>query len=374
VSNATLDGVTLTNSDVSGGTIMNATLTNATVDVNGDLIGGSITTNDASGNPQTYTYSGTPISLDTVMNLPPVAAFSASATSINTGSSVTFTDASTDANIAAMPGPDTAPLNDSVTYSWDFGDGSALDTSMSPTHTFSSAGTFNTVLTVTDTFGTTSTATQSITVTTPYNGGGGGGGGHNNVDNGPKPGTYTLDFTGSSAGIEQGAVTGDVYSFELNGVQHSVRIVEVGYNAVTIDVSSTTQERTLIPGVTAKFDVDGDKVYDLAVSIDKLTYPTATLLLQSISEKVPDTSMVSTAPAATQPAPEPTTTPSTQPAQQPDKEPVKSPEKTTSSNWPSVSPIGAAVALAIILLALGAFVLVRKGMNGGKKNGHSKKR
>ncbi len=57
--------------------------------------------------------------------------------------------------------------NDPLTYAWDFGDGSPIDTSPNPTHTFTaptSAGVaFNVTLTVTDTHNESSTATLVVT-------------------------------------------------------------------------------------------------------------------------------------------------------------------------------------------------------------------
>jgi glucose/arabinose dehydrogenase/PKD repeat protein len=48
-----------------------------------------------------------------------------------------------------------APDGNSLTYSWDFGDGSATDPSQSPTHTFTQPGTYTVRLTVTDDTDTT---------------------------------------------------------------------------------------------------------------------------------------------------------------------------------------------------------------------------
>jgi PKD repeat protein len=52
-------------------------------------------------------------------------------------------------------------------YSWDFGDGSSLDTTAAPSHTYTAAGTYHAALTVTDNNGATNTASITITVTTP---------------------------------------------------------------------------------------------------------------------------------------------------------------------------------------------------------------
>jgi PKD repeat protein len=85
----------------------------------------------------------------TVVN-PPVAAFTASATIINTGDSVSFTDQST---------------NNPTSWSWNFGDGTTSN-QQNPTHTFNTAGTYTVALTATNSAGnSTETKTDYITVT-----------------------------------------------------------------------------------------------------------------------------------------------------------------------------------------------------------------
>ena len=49
-------------------------------------------------------------------------------------------------------------------YSWNFGDGTAVSTSASPSHTYSTTGTFAAILTLTDNRGATNTAQVAITV------------------------------------------------------------------------------------------------------------------------------------------------------------------------------------------------------------------
>jgi len=80
----------------------------------------------------------------------PVASFSATPTSGVAPLTVQFTDASS--------GSPTA-------WSWDFGDGSAADTSQNPTHVYSSAGTFSVSLTAVNSSGSsTITKTSLITI------------------------------------------------------------------------------------------------------------------------------------------------------------------------------------------------------------------
>lgn len=80
------------------------------------------------------------------------------------------------ATAAATPKTGNAPLNVSFTgsatggtapysYSWNFGDGSAVSTAQNPTHTYNSACTCTATLTVTDSSSPAKTATSSVTVT-----------------------------------------------------------------------------------------------------------------------------------------------------------------------------------------------------------------
>ena len=53
---------------------------------------------------------------------------------------------------------------DTITYRWDWGDGTAVSTTTSPAHTFPAAGTYTVTLTVTDGWGKASSTTRAVTV------------------------------------------------------------------------------------------------------------------------------------------------------------------------------------------------------------------
>ncbi|MCA1813201.1 MAG: PKD domain-containing protein, partial [Halobacteriales archaeon] len=73
----------------------------------------------------------------------------------NPGDTVVFSDASTHPN---------APRDSIVSWSWDFDDGSALDTSQSPAHVFVNQGAYQVTLTVTDGDGETSSLTIRVPI------------------------------------------------------------------------------------------------------------------------------------------------------------------------------------------------------------------
>ena len=89
-------------------------------------------------------------------NLPPVVSASATPTGGPAPLTVNFSS-------AGSSDPEGAPL----TYSWNFGDGSALSTAPNPTHTYASKGAYQARLTVSDGVNSTLSTPLSISVGTP---------------------------------------------------------------------------------------------------------------------------------------------------------------------------------------------------------------
>jgi PKD repeat protein len=110
-------------------------------------------TADGPGGSDTITKTNY-IAVGTVFDLQ-LAEFSADNTTGPAPLTVAFTDNSTGGG----------PVN---TWSWDFGDGSALDNTQNPSHTYSAVGTYDVTLTVTGPGGSdTFTEPDYVTVTTP---------------------------------------------------------------------------------------------------------------------------------------------------------------------------------------------------------------
>ncbi|MFC6713178.1 PKD domain-containing protein [Branchiibius cervicis] len=142
-----------------------------TTDADGTVAGLSWDFGDGSGtstsaNPSyTYTRSGTyQVTLTatdndgaktsvthavTIANQPPTASFKATANQL----AVAFdSSASSD------------PENDSLTYAWDFGDGSGTSTAANPNYTYGTAGTYTVKLTVNDGHGNSASTSRQLTV------------------------------------------------------------------------------------------------------------------------------------------------------------------------------------------------------------------
>jgi PKD repeat protein len=96
----------------------------------------------------TDTFTDTCNPKGTPVNIPPVANYSFTSTSLT----ASFTDTSTDSDGTI------------ASRSWNFGDG-VSSTTTNPSHTYSSSGTYNVTLTVTDNAGASSSVTKAVTVT-----------------------------------------------------------------------------------------------------------------------------------------------------------------------------------------------------------------
>jgi PKD repeat protein len=146
-------------------------------------------------------------------NTPPVAAASATPASGIAPLTVNFSSAGSN-----------DPDGSIASYSWNFGDGSAVSTAASPSHLYGSVGNFTATLTVTDNRGATSTAQVAITVNP-----------NPNVINAPSnlkgtagKGSATLSWTDNSANE-----TGFHIERAPSGSSNFVRIASVGANVKT---------------------------------------------------------------------------------------------------------------------------------------------
>ncbi len=119
-----------------------------------DVIGAyhiSLVVNDGVANS-----AASPVVVNVSLNLPPVAAASGIPLTGNAPLTVMFN-----------AGTSYDPEGSALTYSWNFGDGTALSALVNPAHSYAAAGNYTAVVTVTDNFAKTDQASVAITVTAP---------------------------------------------------------------------------------------------------------------------------------------------------------------------------------------------------------------
>jgi len=118
---------------------------------------------------------------------------------------------------AGSADPNSLPL----TYSWDFGDGSALSTEADPTHTYTSNGTYTATLTVSN-GGQSASATAKVVV-----------GAMPPTASISAPATYsggdTLSFNGTATDPQDGTLPASAYTWQVDYISHGV--VQPFYNS-----------------------------------------------------------------------------------------------------------------------------------------------
>jgi glucose/arabinose dehydrogenase len=141
------------------------------------------------------------------------------------------------------------PDGDTLSYSWDFGDGTANSTAGNPAHTYSAAGVYSATLTVSDGHGLSDTDTVQIvvggsppnaTITAP-------------VDESLYRDGGTITFRGSATDAEDGAIPASNLQWDVV-IHHSTHIHHVG----TFDGVSQGSFTTLR-------DHDSDSYYEITL-------------------------------------------------------------------------------------------------------------
>ncbi|MEM4259213.1 MAG: fibronectin type III domain-containing protein [Candidatus Pacearchaeota archaeon] len=80
----------------------------------------------------------------------------------------------------------------------------------------------------------------------------------------------------------------------IGGAYHYVGIVKLTSSKATINVSSTPQQAELEEGESAKFDVTGDRYYDILVTLNAVNSIAANISIKYINELMPSTTTLST--------------------------------------------------------------------------------
>lgn len=127
------------------------------------------------------------------------------------------------------------------------------------------------------------TAASSTPAAASSSSGGGGGGG------GVTAKVYSITNAQLSSGYSAPLKTGEKVQFTaFDNKNHSVTLskLDASSSSVTIVVASTPQTVVMKAGETKKFEMTGDNVYDLQVSVGTITTSNATVTLKAISEPI----------------------------------------------------------------------------------------
>ena len=167
------------------------------------LMGAGCTPMDGGGGTATTTTT-------TIDPGPPVAIASATPTIGDAPLSVSF-DSS-----GSTPGTGTG-----LTYSWNFGDGSAVDTTNAPTHIYNTVGTYSAVLTLANSAGTSVSSAIGITV---------------NQDPNPKFYARTTGSTGAACGPLANPCS-TITEAQTNAVANGIKLIRVAGGSFSTPLS-----------------------------------------------------------------------------------------------------------------------------------------
>ena len=112
-------------------------------------------------------------------------------------------------------------------------------------------------------------------------GGGGGGGGAGAI-------TYTISDADFLVGYTKEISVNDKFRITVENETHDIKLTELTETTVTINVSSEVQIATLQIGNIRKFEVTGDNIYDVLVTLNSIntTSSKADLNVQKTTEEV----------------------------------------------------------------------------------------
>jgi hypothetical protein len=274
-----LDNVTATNSTIDSirGSIKDAVIVNANI-TDEIIYSGTVTWNN---NTYDADVNGAK-NLSDVVNFWPSPDYSYSPASPKEDEEITFTSLSTDKNIGSE-------LNDSLTCSWNFGDGETAD-ACNTTHSFDSKGDYLVSLLVTDSYGYTASVASEITVSkksTTNDGGSSGGGGGSVLSTS----VYSVSLTeeGESKLLKEN----DKIKFSFDEEYHYVTLMEIKSGSADIKVESTPVVSSINLAETQEFDLNNDSSNDLAVTLNKLFSSNANITVKLISKEKEETNETS---------------------------------------------------------------------------------
>lgn len=279
VTNSTITSSNINSSTLTGCLVVNSTFSGATavdcVIMNMVISAGNISVPTPNG---TFTYDANvsgPANLSAIIPVPPVANFVPLSGTTSPGTNITFTSTSTDANI---PGP----LNDSLSFFWNFGDGTNATGSV-VSKAYNATGTYTVSLTATDAFGFINTKTGSHTIAVPVipivsggsgsRGGGGGGGGSG----------ATSRIALSDIPVSKVVYQGSSLQFTKNGtlLPLSATLRRVNFASNSTEWAINGLFYPVNKGQSRQFDLTRDKTMDLDLTITDVTRTSVTISVKA---------------------------------------------------------------------------------------------
>jgi len=100
--------------------------------------------------------------------------------------------------------------------------------------------------------------------------------------------THSVSVEQFTEGFSKALAAKQRMKVKLGSAYHHVGVKSVSGDSATIEISSDPVEIILKAGQDAKADVDGDGVYDLYVKLNGIEGTKADVLVQKISEEVPE--------------------------------------------------------------------------------------
>jgi len=208
--------------------------------------------NDSSGNSD-WTDTNRSFVVDTTD--PTVVSFSCSASSVYVDDTLTCSCTSSDATSGV------------------------LSTSYTASPSTSTSGVFSTDCTVTDNAGNTATSSISYTVNARSSGAG---------SNPLATWSNTIILTDEQfeVGYSKKISSKNRFRFSFGGETHHAGVKSISGNKVTVEVSSTPQEKEMVAGEVWKVNLNGDSTYDVEVALNSLEGSKADLMIKYISEEI----------------------------------------------------------------------------------------
>ncbi len=249
-----VDESNITNSSISYSGIYNSTILNSSFN-NFTVVNANITDNTIYSGNVTYgnfTYDADvngSANITDVINLPPNAVMDVNPDSGNINTIFEFNASnSSDPNVGGL-------LNDSLSYFWDFGDGTN-STEINVTHQYTNQGDYDIVLTVTDSFGLTSSLTQTLDIADVDTGGGSGGGGGGG---GGGSDVINIGVVNETAKYAEDVTTSDRIKFKVGVNDYELRVITRSSSQTKLKLVQTDETIIVNFDKEVKFNLIGSR-------------------------------------------------------------------------------------------------------------------